>query len=199
MKNFSQGFSGLLGTVFALVIGGILILTSVSIPISLEAFGTSYAYLGHQLLYGFLPGLILGGIAFSLSLKRFKKYSPYLFLFSLLLIIATFIPSLGPHLKGASRWLQVGPIRFQPSEFLKISFIFYWAYLISELKRQSKKKELFIAFWLTTIVIGVLLLLQPDMSTLVVVIGASLAMYFAGGVSFKKLTAIVIILAILAQ
>ncbi len=198
MNKFLPGSSGLLGTVSTLVVGGILILTSVSIPISLESFGTSYAYLGHQLLYGVLPGFMLGGIAFLLPLQRFKKYSPYLFLFGLLLIIATFIPFLGPQLKGASRWLEVGPIRFQPSEFLKISFIFYWAYLIAELKKRSKEKELLIAFCFTTIVLSALLLLQPDMSTLMTIIGTSLVMYFVAGISLKKLAAVIITLAILS-
>jgi cell division protein FtsW len=198
MKRFYQGFSGLLTVVSILIIGGFLALVSVSMPLSLEKFGTSYVYAKHQLLYGILPGLALGFLAFVFPLQRLKKYIPYLFLLSFLILVTTFIPSLGPQVKGASRWIEVGPIRFQPSEFLKISFIFYWAYLISELRKQTKEKELFIAFWLLTIIIGGLLLAQPDMSTLVVIIATALVMYFVSGISWKKIAMMVPILLALA-
>lgn len=198
MKKRSANFYGLLGIVLALILGGILILTSVSMPISLKKTGSPYYFLTHQLLYGFLPGLILGFIAFYFPIERFKKYVPYVFLAGLLSVIATFTSLVGLGLEGASRWLQIGSISFQPSEFLKIAFILYWAYLLATLKERSKNKDLFIAFWLTTIVISTVLLLQPDMSTLVIIIGTSLGMYFLSGVSFKRLMSIVLILIILA-
>ena len=198
MKKLSKNFYTLFIISSVLLFGGVLILSSVSTPISLEKFGNPYYFLIHQLTRGFLPGLILGAIAFFLPLERLKKYIPYFFLLILILVVATFIPSLGLGLRGASRWLKIGSISFQPSEFLKIIFILYWAYLISRLKAKSKDKELFIAFWVTTIIISSLLLLQPDMSTLVIILGTSLGMYFLSGVSWKKLTLIFLMLTVLA-
>jgi len=197
MKDRGVNFYGLLGVVLTLIIGGLLILASVSMPISLEKTGGAYYFLTHQLLYGFLPGLVLGLIALWFPIKRFKKYTPYIFLVGLILVGATFIPVVGLGLKGASRWLKIGSISFQPSEFLKISFILYWAYLLSALKERAKNKELFIAFWLTTFIIGLVLLLQPDMSTLIIILGTSLGMYFISGISWKKLMSIILILMIL--
>ena len=198
MKNRGKNFYSLLVVISFLILEGILVLASTSTPISLEKFGTSYYYLTHQLLYGFLPGLVLGIIAFYLPLTRFKKYTPYLLLATLFLVGATFIPALGLGLKGANRWLRLGPISFQPTEFLKISFVLYWAYLLAELKKRSQTKDLFIAFWVATVVMSILLLSQPDMSTLVILIGTSLVMYFVNGASLKRISLIVFVLVILA-
>ncbi len=196
MKKFDKNFYNLLGIIIVFILGGVLILSSVSTPISLEKFGSPYYFLLHQFLKGLLPGLFFGAIAFFFPLQRFKKYIPYFFLLALLLVMATFIPSLGLGLKGASRWLKLGPISFQPSEFLKIAFILYWAYLLSKFQG-AKHQEKFIAFWVTTIIVSALLLLQPDISTLSIILGTSLGMYFLSGISTKKLGLIFLMLLIL--
>ena len=196
MRRFNKNFYNLLGIIVVFILGGVLILASVSTPISLDKFNSPYYFLFHQFLRGLLPGFILGTLAFFLPLSRFKKYIPHLFWLTLLLVAATFVPMLGLGLKGASRWLKLGPLSFQPSEFLKIVFILYWAYLLSKLSA-AKHQEKFIAFWVTTIIVSALLLLQPDMSTLLIILGTSLGMYFLAGASFKKLGLIFLMFLIL--
>ena len=193
MKKFDKSFYYLLSVIIFLILGGVLILSSVSTPISLEKFGSPYYFLLHQFSKGLIPGILLGAIAFFFPLQRFKKYIPYFFLLVAVLVAATLIPSLGLGLKGASRWLKLGPASFQPSEFLKIAFILYWAYLLSKFQG-SKHQEKFIAFWITSFLVGVLLYFQPDMSTLFIILGTSLGMYFLSGVSLKKLGLVFLIL-----
>jgi len=157
-----------------LVIMGFIIVTGVSMTFSHKIFGNSFHYLGHQLLYGFIPGLILGGIAYFLDLKIVKKISLFIIIGIVILMALIFIPTLGTKLGGARRWISLGPITLQPSEFLKLGFIIYFAAWLSS----KKSKKLFIPMIIIVSIIALLLLCQPDMSTLVVIATIALIMYF---------------------
>ena len=117
---------------------GILVLASVSAPISQKKFGDSFYYFRHQIIFGVIPGLILCLIFYKIDLNSLKKYSPALLIISLILTAMVFIPNIGLTIKGGTRWIKVGSLSFQPSEFLKIFFIIY---LAAWLESQSKKKE----------------------------------------------------------
>jgi len=158
-----------------LIILGFIIITGVSMTFSHKLFGTSFKYLFHQILYGFIPGLILGAIAYFIDLKLVKKLSLIIIIGSLILMTLVFIPGLGTKLGGARRWINLGPIALQPSEFLKLGFIIYFA---SWLSSKKKTKELLIPMLAILGVISALLLSQPDMSTLVVIGGVAIIMYF---------------------
>ena len=97
-----------------LIILGIIILTNVSAPLSLERFGTTYYFLNHQLLFGLLPGLILAFLAFRIRLDFLKKWVPLLLLINLILLAMVYLPGLGVEFRGAARWINLGPISFQP-------------------------------------------------------------------------------------
>ena len=85
----------LLGTAAILVIFGILALASVSAKISQEKFGNTYYFLNHQLLYGILPGLVLGYLAFRINLNFLKKWALIFFLGNLVLMSLVFFPKIG--------------------------------------------------------------------------------------------------------
>jgi cell division protein FtsW len=177
----------LLGTVAALMVIGILILANVSAPLSLERFGATYYFLNHQLLFGFLPGIILGFLAFKIPLKLFKKWAPILILINLFLLAIIFLPGVGSKLGGAARWLNLGPLSFQPSELLKLIFILYlaaWLASRTDTRKtgQGYLKQLhgqtFVAFSIIIVIISLLLIYQPDISTLGVIILVAILMYF---------------------
>jgi len=117
----------LAGSVIILLVLGILIISSVSVSLSLEKFGNTYYFLIHQLIYGLVPGIILAVLAFKIPLSFFKKWALILLLINLVLLVMVFLPVVGTSLGGATRWLSIGPIHFQPSEFLKLTFILYLA------------------------------------------------------------------------
>lgn len=73
----------LLVTIILLLVVGFLALATASIPLSLKLTGNATYYLFHQILFGLIPGLILGFIAFKVPLNKVKKFSIY-FLFFLL-------------------------------------------------------------------------------------------------------------------
>ncbi len=194
----------LAGVVIALVVFGVLILSSVSAPISQERFGTTFYFLNHQLLFGLLPGLILALFAFKIRLEILKKWTPILLLVNMILLAMVFLPKIGAEAGGAARWIDLGKITFQPSEFLKLTFILYLAaWFSSRTPGQQKfgrgwiekgfarqnffKKNLggfgqtLIAFLMVVGLISLLLIYQPDISTLVIIFLVAALMYFLAG------------------
>jgi len=172
--------SQLLIVSFLLISLGFLVLYSASAPLALANFGNSFYYLGHQILFGFLPGILLSFLIFKLDPKKIKKYAPLILFFNLILLILVFFPPFGAKIRGGARWLKIGNFSFQPSEILKLTFTFYLAsWLEGRIKKEEKKiNQTFFFFILILIFISVFLLLQPDMSTLVIIFVISISLFF---------------------
>ena len=186
----------LLIVVGALLVLGVVILSGVSASFSQEKFGNTTYFLFHQLLMGIIPGLIIGFIIFRLKLETLKKLSPYLIGVAILSMLAVFIPGLGIVSGGAPRWMNLGFATFQPSELLKFTFIIYLAaWLINPAKREKFIKDYkqigkslrhriinellgLVPFLLVIGVVIILLVFQNDMSTLMVILGTAIVMYF---------------------
>lgn len=178
----------LLVIIFLLIIIGISILANVSAPLSLERSDTTYYFLNHQLLFGFLPGIILGFLAFKIPLNLFKKWAPILLLINLILLVMVFLPGIGLEFRGSARWIGLGPFSFQPSEVLKLTFILYLAAWLTARtgSKNSGRNQLiggthsqtFLAFSIVIVIISLLLILQPDISTLGIIILTAILMYF---------------------
>jgi len=169
--------------VFILIAWGSLTLASISFPFSLQRYGNSWYYFLHQLLLGLIPGALLAYLIFKTKLETLKKFSHYLFALNLILVLFVFLPKIGIETKGAKRWLGIGPVLFQPSELLKITFLLYLSAWLSnriDLKNKGKKvsSQAFFVFLVVLIVLGLLLNLQPDFSTLTIIFSAALVIYF---------------------
>ena len=177
----------LVSVVGILILFGIVILASVSTTISQEKFGSPIFYLLHHFLFGLIPGILAGFIAFKVSLNFLKKRALVLLLLSLFLMILVFVPGVGIKAGGANRWLNLGFTSFQPSEFLKLTFILYlaaWLPTLTEKNRKNFSKTL-IAFLMAVGLISLLLILQPDVSTLVIIIVSGLLIYFLSDTPLK--------------
>jgi len=191
----------LIGVVVILIILGILILASVSAPLSQQRFGNTYYFLNHQLLFGLLLGILLAFLVFKIRLDFFKKWASPLLLINLILLAMVFLPKIGYSAGGAARWLSLGPISFQPSEFLKLTSILYFAAWLTS--RTGAKKfgggrtekgynpptalppkagpsfgQTFVAFLIVIGLISSLLIFQPDISTLGIIVLVATLMYF---------------------
>jgi len=180
--------------VLLLILLGGLILISVSSTSSQEKFGSSFHYLNHQILYGFLPGLIIAFFAFKINLVTLKKMAPLFLFVNLIFLGMVFLPHSGVSFGGAARWIKLGPISFQPSEFLKLSFILY---LASWLESRTEKRftpttkklargfsQTFIAFLAVMGITSIFLIFQPDISTLLIIILVATLMYFLARTPF---------------
>lgn len=167
-----------------LITAGILILASASSSVSLQRTGTSFYYLNHQLLFGLLPGLLLGTAAFFAPLSFFKKWSFVFLLLTIVLLAFVLVPGIGKSIGGAHRWIYIGSVSFQPSELLKLTFILYLASWLASRAPSLRKKsfrQTLVPFAAAMAMLSMFLILQPDIGTLGVIAATGLIMYFLAG------------------
>lgn len=168
---------------------GLLLLASASSVVSWQKFGTSYYYLQRQFFYGFLPGALLFFLFSRFDYHRLVKWSLLALALSLVALIAVLIPGVGIGIGGASRWLNLGLFSFQPSEFTKLTFLIYLVYWLDQ-KGYNEIRTLrggVIPFlvWLGAVML--LLILQPDMGTMIVITLSAVLVYFLAGARFSTI------------
>lgn len=184
----------LLIIVLILVILGFIIFLSASLGLAARSTAQYASVVSNQLFLG----LILGGIAcFVISRVNFefwRKWSFWLFLTALITSLLVFIPGLGFEFGGASRWIHIGPLSFQPSEFLKIAFVLYMAMWFSIAKdKVSTFKHGLIPFIIFSGIVSIIILAQKDTDTLMVMLTSVTAMYIVAGAKWKHLGILVLI------
>ena len=171
----------LLYTVFALLIGGLLVLTSASMVLSYKNLGSVGGYALRQLLYA---GVGIGAmyVTSRMQYRIWRRLALPFLLLSFVLLALIFVPQLGFTAGGATRWLRLGPINFQPAEILKLSFIIYLASWLDARRREVASVSYgMIPFVLMISVVGVFLAMQPDIGTLFVIVVTAGLLYFVGG------------------
>ena len=170
-----------------------LFFACLSSPASLQRFGNTSYYLSHQLLFGLLPAIIAGFIAYKISLQFLKKWAPLFVILNAAALFLVFLPKIGSKAGGASRWISIGGFTIQPSEFLKITAILYLsAWIASKLsdiqvkdwKSITKKGYhniiyILVPFLIFLGLIFVALYLQRDASTLGIITITLLVLYFS--------------------
>lgn len=174
--------------VITLLIFGLFVLSSASFIVGLKKFGNPQYYLEEQLLKGVLIGTIIFLIFLKMPLSIIKKYSFIFLIFSISLLVLVFFPKLGLSHSGSTRWLNLGPITFQPSEILKLSFLIYLASWLSSRSRELQKFDSgLLPFLIVVGIIGLLLLMQPNMGTFSVIALSAIATYFIAGGKLRHL------------
>lgn len=132
-------------------------------------------------------GLLGGSIAMYFTSKKdysfWKRYSFYFFLASILLTAAVFIPSIGLTAKGATRWISLPYLpSFQPVEFLKLGYVIYLAAWIAGVKHKIRSFQFgLLPFLVISAIVGVLLLMQPDTGSFLVIVSAGVAIFITAG------------------
>ncbi|MFA6973129.1 MAG: putative lipid II flippase FtsW [Parcubacteria group bacterium] len=166
---------------FALLVFGLIMIASAGLAYSKSRFADPYFFFKRQLL-GVSIGLIAMYLTQKISYNFWKKISFPIFALSVVLLILVFVPGIGSKIYGASRWLAIGPLSFQPAEMLKISLIIYLAAWLES--RGGRIRDFFeglLPFIMIVAVISFLLIKQPDMGTLGVVILIATTMFFLSG------------------
>lgn len=172
-----------------LLIFGLFILTSASLGISAARFGSPYYYILHQFIAGVIPGIILFYISSRIPYFYWRNYALTILLVAIFLTFLVFVPGIGFYHSGAKRWLSLGPASFQPSELLKFAYIIYLAaWLESKSKSIRSFKFGFLPFAIMTAFIASFLVLQPDIGTLIVLMAATLGLFFVSGGSVKQVS-----------
>jgi len=163
-----------------LVVFGLIMLSSASSELGKIRFGDSYFYLKHQIIYGLLFGIIGYWFGSKFYYRYYQDFAVVMLVCNLVLLFLLFSP-LGLTLGGATRWLALGPIVFQPSEFLKITFIIYIASWLGKSFRQKSFFGGFLPFMLISGIVAGTLIFQPATSIAVILLATALIVYFISG------------------
>ncbi len=173
-----------LAIVGTIVLFGLMMLASASGPSGYARFGDSYYFVTHQILFGLVPG-VAGLVALSFIPYAFWKRNAWnLLLVSIALLVVVFIPGLSAGIGTAHSWISVGGLfTLQPSELVKLCFLFYLAAWL-EKRGDSGVRDVhggLIPFVATLGIILGLLVLQPDVGTMTIIAATSLIVYFVAG------------------
>lgn len=145
-----------------LTIIGCIFIYSASSVYALEKFGSGMYFLVRQLV-GFALGIIGIVIIQWIPPDAIKKASPFVLLISFILTMLSFIAMFARRVHGASRWVHLGPLAFQPSEMLKMALIVYLAYILS---KKDWSQASFVHDYLPLLIIMgipcIAILAQPD-------------------------------------
>ena len=134
-------------------------------------------------------------LAFQVPLATWEKVAPWLFVASLVLLIAVLIPHIGKVVYGARRWISVGPLSFQPSELAKFAVLLYAAdYMVRKMDVKERFFRAVAPMGLAVAVVGLLLLADPDMGAFMVIAVIAMGILFLGGVNARMFLLIAAVL-----
>lgn len=175
-----RGVNLFLLTFFCILILGILVLESSSIYYSQKYYEDSFYFLKRQIFLGVLPSLFLSYFVLKVPFQFFKKISFFLFIFGIFLLCLTLIFPFSKEIRGGKRWIKLGSFSFQPAEFFKIFLILYLGFWLESKSKKIKEgvAKSFPFFLILLFLIGIILILQPDVSTLLIIFSISLTAFF---------------------
>ncbi|MBY4949414.1 putative lipid II flippase FtsW [Cupriavidus respiraculi] len=144
--------------------------------------------------FSVLIGLGVGLVAFQIPVKFWDRYAPKLFVIALILLIIVLVPFIGKGVNGARRWIPLGLMNFQPSELMKLAVVLYAAnYTVRKQEWMQSLGKGFLPMGVAVAVVGMLLLLEPDMGAFLVIAAVAMGILFLGGVNGKLFGALVAI------
>jgi cell division protein FtsW len=130
--------------------------------------------------------LVAALMAFQVPMSVWQRLSPWLFLLGILLLILVLIPGVGRNVNGAKRWLSLGVANMQPSEFMKLAAVLYAAdYTTRKMALMHSFRKGLLPILVVMLVVGGLLLLEPDFGAFVVIASIAMGILFLGGMNGK--------------
>ena len=176
----------LLFVTISLVFFGIIMITSVSLPLTSGSFSMTLSHIQKIFIAS-----IIALIVFRIPLGFWQRNSIYLLLISLILLVLVFIPYIGREINGAYRWIRILGFSFQPSELIKFSLIIYISsYCI---RKYDEFREEWLGFFKPVFLITLsilLILLEPDLGSSVVIFTVCFSILFIAGAPMKHLLSI---------
>ena len=197
---------GLLWGTVALLLWGLVMVYSASIAMPDNPRFANYqpTHFLNRHVFALLIGTVASVVAFQIPVRLWEKWAPWLFLLALCLLVIVLFPGIGKGVNGARRWIGLGFMNFQPSEFAKLATALYAAdYIRRKMDVQEKAQymgdtERFIRavapMALALGVTGALLLAEPDMGAFMVIAVIAMGILFLGGVNARMFFLIAVIL-----
>ena len=171
--------------VFGLLLAGLVMVGSASLSVAERQTGDPFFYFERQLL-SVLLGLTVGAALLVVPINVWKRFAPWLLIVSFALLAVVAIPGIGHSVNGSRRWLQLGPLNFQPSELARWLLVTYIA--IFAVRHQTELRSSAEGFFKPLAVLvaaAVLLLVEPDFGAAVVLCVTGTAVLFVAGARLR--------------
>jgi len=185
-----------IGIVIAIVVFGLIMLSSASSAISYVRFNENMYHFFNRQIVGIILGFFLFYILSRFDYHHYKNIAVPLLIFSIILLVLVFLPWFEPKgYRSAQSWIRIPVlgIGLQPSEIVKLSFLLYLAaWLESRGSNLMKLEHGTIPFLAVLFIISLLMLLQPDTGTLFIILIISLSTYFIAGGNIRHILYIII-------
>jgi cell division protein FtsW len=168
-------------TALSLMALGMAMIFTASTFIAQAQYNDAYFFVKRQGVYALL-GLGALFVGRSINYHHYKRWVYPILLLSLVSLFLVFAPGIGARVRGASRWLHLGPLTLQPSEFAKLALVIFLASSLS--RKQEKIKDFSIGFLPHMLIAGLfiaLILKEPDFGTSVTLLAIVFIMLFVGG------------------
>ena len=175
--------------VLFLMLLGCVNVFSASFVTAADMFGNGYHYLIRYAAYGAVGLAFMYWLGWKNGYHNFFNYNSQIYAIFLAILIG--VDVFGKTTKGAQRWVTMGSISFQPSEFVKLAVIIMGAGYLGHLMVKGKKPRLMdlgsnLAFWATA-VLAALVLLQPDMGTAAIIMALITVLYIVAGLDLREI------------
>lgn len=171
-----------------LAVTGLVMTFSSSFVTSLENTGSSFSYFQKQLLWT-VAGVAGFVVAARTDYRKLRRLGVVLYVLAVFLLMLVLLPGVGMTAGGSSRWIGVGSVSFQPSEFSKLALVLFAAQIYTR-----KKETSFQDFGHTLMpmvpalgVLGALVLWQPDLGTTLLLGAIGIGMLFVAGAPLRHL------------
>ena len=172
-------------TLILMLLGMVMVYSaSIALPDSPKYTGyTNSHFLVRQALFIVLS-IAVGFGVFHIRIETWQKAAPYLFVLTLILLVAVLIPGVGKGVNGARRWLSLKVLNIQPSELMKLFVVLYAAdYTVRKQEYMHRLSKGFVPMAMAIGFIGLLLLLEPDLGAFGVIVCIAMGILFLGGIN----------------
>jgi cell division protein FtsW len=182
----------LLGIGISLLCIGLVAIASASIEYGDFHFGNPWHHTSRHALY-LAMGVTAGAVTYMTPTQSLKQFSAWLLFLAFGLLILVLMPGIGREVNGAQRWLPLGPLTFQPSEFVKFALLLYVAgYLVRQEEAVRYQWQGLAKLMGILAIVAVLLLAEPDFGATVITVGMVVGMMFIAGAKLQYIGAMLV-------
>ena len=168
----------------------LIFLVLVASAVGILAIGSAKETLQNKQIAGVLVGLVMMVVISLFDYSMLIKLNWVMYAANLVLLGAVIFSDAGDTGGGAQRWLEIGPLRFQPSETAKIILILFFAQFIMKHKEKFNTFKYIMLCVILVAIPWVLIFAQPDLSTSIIVLMVFCTIMFVGGLSYKVIVGI---------
>lgn len=196
IKNVKTGSMDyqFLGVVLVLLAFGLIMILSASSPVAYASSSTnnnSFYYFNKQLMWAVIGGVAMFFTA-NYDYRNLRRWSRAALIGSFLLLVLVLIPGIGVVVNDARRWIQIGPINFQPSEVAKFGVVLFFAASLSKNYKVLKK---FGGLAVYLVILGIfagVIMLEPHFSCTMLILSSAAIMLFVAGAEWKHIISLAV-------